>query len=393
MNRSFSLWLWTVAAFYAFFVFGFSDNLKGPVLPALLRDLQIDYTTGSSILLCLYIGFMAATLTTGLIADRLGKRAVLQIAALSLAAGVGGFSSFQAPLWLGLSMFVLGYGLGAVELGGSALIIELHPNDKGRYLSLVSVMHSIGSMAAPAFAGLLLSSGASWRTVYRWDLPLIGILLALTAFHLSPVTRTNPGRPLDLQHITQTAFAPRMVWFYTAIIAYVAAEIGLAAWLVEYLQTVRAQSIQSSNAALSLYFGLMMAGRFAGSFFLERLGYVRSILLAMLTSGICLVFGLVGPALALSVVGFFFSIVFPAITAAASEDLTENANTVLGLLFTFAGLGGMVGPWLVGFAADHLGIAHAFWLNLASILVTLLAAVFLLGLRPRNSPEHVKNIE
>lgn len=379
-----SLWLWTATAFYAFFVFGFSDNLKGPILPDLLRDLQIDYTLGSSILLGLYLGFMAATLTTGPLADRLGKRAVLLLAGFSLAVGAGGFSTFSAPLLLGLSMFVLGYGLGALELGCNALIIELHPGNQGRFLSLMSVMHGIGSMSAPFFAGLLLAAGASWRTVYRGVLPLTGLLLALTAFQRRHTPQTAPRAALDLHRIGRTAFTPRMVWLYTAIIAYVAAEIGIASWLVEYLQTARGQNVEASTGALSLYFGLMMAGRLVGSFFLERLGYLRAILLAMLAALACLALGLLGPASALALTGFFFSIVFPAITAAASKGLTENAGTALGLLFTFAGLGGMAGPWLVGFAADHLGLTRAFWLNAAFALVTTLAALALLALQRHN---------
>ena len=39
------LWLLTAGGFFAFFVFGFVDNLKGPTLPALLRDLNsVPYT-------------------------------------------------------------------------------------------------------------------------------------------------------------------------------------------------------------------------------------------------------------------------------------------------------------------------------------------------------------
>lgn len=383
-----SLWLWTAAAFFAFFVFGFSDNLKGAVLPALLQDLRIDYTIGGSILLGLYIGFMAATLTTGLIADALGKKTVLLIAGVSLALGVGGFSSFSAPLLLGLSMFVLGYGLGALELGCNAIIVELHPTDKGRYLSLMSVMHGMGSMAAPFFAGLLLAAGTSWRTVYRWDFLLIGILLAYVALNRYPAIQSSSSDKIDFAHIGRTAFTPRMVWLYVAIVAYVAAEIGIASWLVEYLQKIRGQSVEASSGALSLYFGLMMVGRFVGSFVLERLGYLKSILAAMLGASACIALGLSGPAFALTASGFFLSIVFPAITATASDGLSENTNTVLGLLFTFAGLGGMLGPWLVGFASDILGIERGFWLNLGFALLTAIAAIVLLlqHSRKKNAP-------
>ena len=381
-----SLWLWTAAAFFAFFLFGFSDNLKGAVLPALLQDLNIAYTVGGSILLGLYIGFMVATLTTGLIADALGKKTVLLIAGVSLALGVGGFTTFSTPPLLGLSMFVLGYGLGALELGCNAIIVELHPNDKGRYLSLMSVMHGMGSMAAPFFAGLLLAAGASWRVVYRWDFLLIGILLAIVAFSRYPSVQSASSDKIDFRHIGRTAFTPRMVWLYVAIVAYVAAEIGIASWLVEYLQKIRGQDVKTSTAALSLYFGLMMVGRFLGSFVIERLGYLKSILAAMLAASACIALGLSGPAFALTISGFFLSIVFPAITATASDGLTENTNTILGLLFTFAGLGGMIGPWLVGFASDSLGIDRGFWLNLGFALVTALSAIVLLQLsRKKNA--------
>ncbi|GAB4492116.1 MAG: sugar MFS transporter [Anaerolineales bacterium] len=373
-----SLWLWTAAAFFAFFVFGFSDNLKGAVLPALLQDLRIDYTVGGSILLGLYIGFMIATATTGLIADALGKKTVLLMAGVSLALGVTGFSNFSMPILLGLSMAVLGYGLGALELGCNAIIVELHPGDKGRYLNLMSVMHGMGSMAAPFFAGLLLAAGASWRTVYRWDYLLIGILLVYVLLNRYPAIKSGSSDKIDFAHVGQTAFTPRMLWLYAAIVAYVAAEIGIASWMPEYLQKVRGQGVEASTQALSLYFGLMMVGRFVGSFFIERLGYLKSILIAMLGASLCIALGLAAFPFALTATGFFLSIVFPTITAAASDGLTENTNTILGLLFTFAGLGGMLGPWLVGFASDYFGIDRGWWLNLGFALLTALSAMVLL---------------
>lgn len=284
-------------------------------------------------------------------------------------------------------MFVLGYGLGALELGCNALIVELHPADKGRYLSLMSVMHGMGSMTAPFFAGLLLAAGASWQAVYRWNFLLIGILLAIVAFSQSPSIQSAISDRIDFRRIGRKAFTPRMVWLYVSIVAYVAAEIGIASWLVEYLQTIRGQSVEASTRALSLYFGLMMVGRLAGSFVIERLGYLKSILSAMLAGGACLALGLSGPAFALTASGFFLSIVFPAITATASDGLTENTSAILGLLFTFAGIGGMLGPWLVGFAGDSLGIARAFWLNLGFALITVFAALVLLFLSSKkNAP-------
>ena len=55
---------------------------------------------------------------------------------------------------------------------------------------------------------------------------------------------------------------------------------------------------------------------------------------------------------------------------------------LVGLLFTFAGLGGMIGPWLVGIASDLSGeLTFGFGLNLVFGLLTAACAVVLLQLR------------
>jgi fucose permease len=381
MKKS-SIWLWTLAAFFAFFVFGYSDNLKGPIMPALLADLHFDYAMGGTILLGIYVGFMIATLTTGLIADMLGKKAVLLTAGACLTLGISGYSSFSAPLALGFSMTILGFGLGALELGCNALIVELHPTDKVRYLNLMALMHGMGSMAAPLATGLLLAASYSWRTVYRLDLIFVAFLILYVSLNHYPAGASAPSEKIDFKHLGRAAFTPRLVWFYLSIALYVATEIGLASWLVEYLQKIRLQSVEQSTQALSQYFGLMMAGRFLGSFVIDRLGHLKSILVAMLAACVTIAIGLFGPALALSLSGLFLSIVFPTITASVSDGLTENTNSILGLLFTFAGLGGMLGPWLVGLASHWFGIGIGFGLPLGFAVLTTLAILTLFRLAP-----------
>ncbi|MFZ1400905.1 MAG: MFS transporter, partial [Candidatus Promineifilaceae bacterium] len=124
--------LLTVGAFFAFFVFGFSDSLKGPVLPELLDDLQINYAVGGTILLGLYAGFTIASLLSGLLADRFGQKMVLVLAGASLSLGVFAFAGANTAVTLTAAMFILGFGLGAIELGANGLIVSLHSQHQGR---------------------------------------------------------------------------------------------------------------------------------------------------------------------------------------------------------------------------------------------------------------------
>jgi fucose permease len=390
-----TIWLLTIGAFFAFFVFGFSDNLKGPVLPALLQDLHFNYSVGGTILLGAYIGFMAASLSTGFLAELVGQKAVLVLAGVCLAAGVAGFSSFASPVLLTLSMTVLGFGLGSLELGCNSLIVDLHASDKGRYLNLMAVMHGMGSMIVPLYAGWLLSASVPWRTVYRWDFIPIGLLIAYFVLVPFPKTGAIKKEKLDFKQVGKTAFTPQMLWYYAAITLYVGIELGIASWMVEFLQKERGFGVTQSTQALSIFFGLIMLGRFVGSFFVERLGYLKSILISALGASACVALALFGPtqlSFFLPVSGFFLSIIFPTITAATTDAHKEHTNTILGLLFTFAGLGGILGPWLIGLASDLAGLNIGFGLNLVFGLLTAGAAFMLLQL-DKKEPEPIDIIQ
>ena len=375
--------LLTAVCFFAFFLFGLTDNLKGPTLPLMLAELNIDYGIGGNIFFGEYLGFLIATLITGILADRYGLKLVIVLAGFFLAIGVGGYSAFNTPTLLAASLFIIGMGLGAFELGPNAVIVSLYREQKGLYLNLMSVMHGLGSMLAPLFASLLFSIGINWRAVYRWD--LLPILILILAAALLRFPKSDETSTLDFQSIPKVAFKNRLPLYYASMLFYVAAEIGLASWMVVYLQQERAMSAAASNNHLALFFGLLMLGRFLGSFIVKRLGYLRSTLIASLLALVSVLIGIVTNFdIFIPLTGFFFSIIFPTLTASVSDLEGKNINTVLGVLFTFSGLGGMVGPWLVAWGSDRFGLQAGFS---TVILLTGLTLLFIFILHQRSGHE------
>ncbi len=371
----------TLGAFFAFFLFGFSDNLKGATFPVLLDDLSFNYAYGSTILLLSYFGFLIATLITGPLSDVAGKKVVIFLAIIFLLVGMLGYS-FVSEVWmLALSMFIMGLGLGALEVGANLIIVDVHPEDKGRYLNLLAFFHGLGSMIAPLYAGQMLVMGFSWRRVYQFGAGIAFLVLVYFLLAKYPRTSSTQKNKLDFKNLGKSVFSRQMIFFFASITLYVAAEIGVGAWLVEFLQKIKLQSISQSTFYLALFFGTITAGRFMGSFFVSRIGYLKSLLYAGLLAAICVAIGIFSSAklaILLPLSGFFYSIIFSTITAAVSELHQENQGTILGLLFTFAGLGGMLGPWIVGLASDWLGMQLGFALVLAFlILMNILFALLL----------------
>ena len=346
----------------------------------MLRDLDFSYAQGGTILFGAYFGFLIATLTTGLLADTFGNKMVLIMAGVCLTVGVIAFSNIRVFGGLVMAMGVIGLGMGAIEVGGNALIVDLHREQSGRYLNLLAAFHGIGSLLVPIYAAQLLQNGFSWQQTFLYSLP--GVILFLLWFSVAPYphTRTETTQGFSWQQVRQTGFSPSMRWFYLLLSFYVATELGVAAWLVEFLQQVRGLSVGWSSLFLSLFFGAIMVGRLVGSMVVERVGYLKSMLVAMLAAMICLALGIFGPERLIILVplsGLFFSIIFPTTTAAVAGYHRENTGAMLGLLFSFGGLGGAFGPWAIGLAGDWLGIQLGFGLPILYCGIAILALLAL----------------
>ncbi len=372
----------TAGCFFAFFAFGFIDNLKGPVLPELIRTQGLTLGQGGNVLFGAYMGFILATLVTGIAADAIGNRRILFLAGVCMSVGLAGISLIESVPMLVLMMFVMGLGLGAIEVGANGLIIELHPGNSGRFLNLLATFHGSGSLLVPLVVAWQLNANVGWRSVFLSAVVLSAPLAIAFAFASGRISgKKSLNVEFDWRKMLRIGFAGDMVWYCLLICTYVAVELGVAAWLMEYLQTVRSQSTSESSYYLSGFFAMIMVGRFLGSFVVERLGYLRVVSVALLGGGICLVIGILGPnawVVAMPISGLFFSIVFPTVAAHVTSMHKENNGLILGLLFTFGGIGGALGPWAVGMVGQRLGLEWGLFSTVGFCVIAFATVVFLL---------------
>ena len=372
----------TAIAFLCLFLLGLIDNLKGATLPPLLAEMNFSDAQGGTILLWAYLGFLTAALLVGMLSDLAGNRAVVLAAASCLLLGIIGYSAARQLGFLAASMAALGLGLGGTDMAGNLIIVSYYTRNKGRYLNLMAFFHGLSSTLAPYYAGLLLAAGISWRQVYQYPLVAVGLMLAMGLLVSFPRPQVVQKSGINFRAIGKVILQPGMGWFFGLMILYVSSEIGVASWIVTYMQRIHGLGVTESAVFLSLYFAGMMVGRLLGTVFVEKVGYLRSILIVSLGATVCLALGIFGPGKSywlLPLTGLFFSIIFPTLTAAATDRVTENVGTLMGLLFAFCGVGGAIGPWLIGVVSSMAGIRAGFAVNLITCAVMVVGVLMLMN--------------
>jgi fucose permease len=359
-------------------MFGSLDNIKGLILPKLQEDLGLSYSQAGFILSSSNIGFLISSFLSGLLIDRLGIRRVLLFGVALFLLSLFGFGMSTAFIMLVLFFVASGLGAGSMEIGLNTLVPSLYPNQQSKFFNMLHGFYGIGGILSPVIVGWLLVHGVNWNQVYIGASIIVLVALAgLSRTKLPPSKTVEKIDFVELKGLLQN----RLFLLYTFIIVvYIAAEVGLGAYLPVYLTEVRDLSIEQAALFLSLFFVTFSAGRIWGGIVVERLGDIRSLLIFSIIGVLVLGMGQLSLAWTVwlfPVSGLFFSILFPTMASMVSRTFPRRIGTALGFLFAAAGTGAMLSVWLIGVAADIWGVALSFSVTMWLLLIVSAGAALL----------------
>ncbi|MBC6988717.1 L-fucose:H+ symporter permease [Hymenobacter sp. BT491] len=312
------------------------------------------------------------------------------------AANAGSFGFFRGAL------FVLACGLATLEAVAHPFVAGLgDPRTSDQRINFAQSFNGLGAVLGPLIGGyFILRAGQahsndleSVKLLYQ----IIGsvILFIAVAFFfvkVPPVQDAHapvvPGAeaggyaeapPLADQPRGKTLWHyPHFVWAVVAQFFCVAAQGGTWAFFINYGIEKMGLPAEKASYYFSLSMVLMMAGRFLGTFLMRFIAPNK--LLATFTLGSILMCLIVAQSfgwpsfIALLMLNFFFSIMFPTIFSLGLKGLGER--TQQGSSFLVMGVvGGAVFPPIMGLIANH-DVAAAYYLPIICYVV-----IFLFGAR------------
>lgn len=298
---------------------------------------------------------------------------------------------------LRIALFVLACGLATLEAVAHPFLDGLgDARSSDRRINFAHAINGIGAISGPLIGGYFILRGSeagqdlsSVKTLYL----IIGVVVGSIGLAFSLVKVP----PLNAEHTPGTAVAQtqempadlvadkrlfehrHFVWACVAQFFNVAAQGGTWAFFINYgAEYIRGMTDAQASYFFSLSMGLMMLGRFLGTYFMQFIAPNKLLALAALANIVmCLLvaqhWGWIS-FIGLMLLNFFFSIMFPTIYSLGLKDLGRHKQ--LGSSFIVMGVvGGALFPRLMGLVANH-SVAQAYYLP-----ILCYAVVFLFGAR------------
>ncbi|MDB5121773.1 MAG: L-fucose transporter [Sphingobacteriales bacterium] len=293
--------------------------------------------------------------------------------------------------FFGLALFIVGCGLSTLETVAHPFVASLgDQRTSDQRINFAQSFNAVGAMLGPLIGSYFLLRtnvpGSTDLTSVKILYLVIGSVIALIALSFSfvkvPAT-TDPHVVVADEAAVNIDTAPdkklfdhkHFVWAVIAQFFNVAAQSGTWAFFINYGHEKMGFTDLKAGSYMVLFMGMMLTGRFVGTFLMRIIAPSKLLAtFALCNIVMCIIvaqsFGW-SSFIALLMINFFFSIMFPTIFSLGLKNLgvrTQQASSFISM----GVVGGAFFPFLMGFAADHYGTAHAYYLPIICYVIIFL---------------------
>ncbi|ASA20795.1 MFS transporter [Paenibacillus donghaensis] len=350
-NRVYIMQLATI--FLGFIIFGFSENIKGPAIPRIQFDFNLDEQQLGTMLSLNALGYLIACSFTAYLVRKWGIKAVTLMAFGSMVlSGILIFMSRTYPLFAS-SYFVMYIGNGMLEIGLAILGARIFVRNTGTMMNLSHFFYGLSSTVAPMIATGLMSVTLfgqllDWRWMYL-------IMLSLSVLPMIPAFLSSfPGDDLaEADRIPlKTLVRDPALWLLVLILTFgVVSELAVGGWLVNFLEKAYRWDTVAASGMLSAFFLCFSAARLFLGPVTDRIGFNLSLILLSAFSALCTFAAILGgepAAFLFAAAGIGIAPIYPTVMAFIARRYPKGSDTAITFTVTLMGVGSVIGNYAIG---------------------------------------------
>ncbi|MBF0363124.1 MAG: MFS transporter [Oligoflexia bacterium] len=374
-----------IVGYLSLLVLGLSDNLRGPLFPEILRDLNLSDTSGSLFFVVSALFSTVGSIFIRFIYDRFGATISLRPALIMIFLGLIGTGVSRSLSVLLVSSVVLGIGFGSLGFLENILVTK-GAGSKNPYLrQLLSGLHSmygLSSFLAPAIVTILHRHGFNWNHIFLLAAiaPLLLLFYTLTMKEVNVVSVNEKAQSkLPIPSVEAKGLQIHQILFALVVTFYVLGEVLISSRLALYIQRTTAGPLVSASSLLEyssqmvMYFFIaLFLGRLLFTFMPWKFSNLRLMQLSLGLSLISTIIGIMFSPYGFAISGFWMGPFFPTSIAYAVEIFKTKSDSAIWWALTLFSFGLVVMHFIVGVVSDHFGISVALSLAPAFLVLAII---------------------
>lgn len=366
------IWPFILLSYASLFVFGISDNVRGPLFPEILKQFEVSDSVGSLMFALSACSTLIASYGSRKLLRRYDRLRVLRIGAISLTLSMWGMASAWSFLPFLVFSFCFGLSMGIIGLVPNILVSVGTPSIyKQRMLSGLHTMYGLASLMAPLLAATMERLTGNWRFSFL-AASVAPLLLLIYSFSKS---HKNLHKKAEFSLESHKAnkkknFKPQMFLALMLSLA-VATEIMVSSRLALYMQRQWNFSMEHAALYVTYFFIAMMIGRFLFAMVHFRISPRSLLALSLGSSLLCMMIGLLWNPFYLSLLGFTIAPFYPLTISWISEQFPEDIDSAISYLMAVDSVMLITMHLGVGKLTDIYNIHTAFFLGIGFMLIGL----------------------
>lgn len=383
--------------YFSFFVNGAMVLMVGAILPYIIDEAGINYTTAGGFLSAFAIGNLLASFINPVLAAKIGRKATI-VSLSALIPLMFLIITFLPPVSLIYIAFVLaGIGRGSVSIINNAVVND-NSDGNPAALNLLHMVFAVGAFIAPFLTAIYINNGFGWRAAAYTI--IAGSTLSCIFYALMKIDYNWPkesGKSKESlnadfiedtdSRLDETAKKSRVPFYKSSVFyvmglllfLYLGLENCVNGWFVTYFKSMGIMSETYASNLVSVTWVMVMLGRLATAKLSGRVN--KNVLILVNCIATAIFFFLLTATQNLAVItaaitglGFFFAGIYPTCVSSAG-NVIKGSNTGMSMLLAIAALGGIITPQIVGVIADGMGLVGAILILLINV-----AGMFIMAL-------------
>ena len=366
----------------AFFAMGFVD-MVGTATNYVKEDFALSDTVANFLPSMVFFWFLILSVPASLMMNRIGrKKTVLISLFITALALLIPCVAYSFPVML-VSFALLGMGNALMQVSLNPLVQCVVSGDRlASTLTFGQFVKAIASFIAPFIASWAALKFGNWRLLFPIFMVIaVGATLFMA---MAKIEEEAPkGKSTTFLQCLGLLGTPAILLLFLGIVAHVGIDVGVNTAAPKIIMERLGLPLTEAGIATSIYFLFRTLGCFAGSFILAKwkqkyffLTSVVAMVLSMVGLFVCNT--LAGLYVAIALVGFGNSNIFPMIFSNALQLDEEKSNELSGLMIMGL-IGGSVFPLLMGVLSDAMGsqAGSVIVISVGVVYLVFLAAKFM----------------